>query len=372
MHPFFPLLVLTLIIFVALSHPTSIAYAFQCHPLQRTYKNARHCLRSLSSARPSTASDADAATTTTSPLISVQECLDLFHTSEGQQQGRVKFVDASWYHKGDRSGRDEFEQGPRIAGSCYLDLSDLSDHDHPVERMLPSSKTFAAAMDAWGIQPDHHVILYGKAGAVFVPRVWFMFSLFGHANTSLMQGTLEDWIEMGGPIEERAVKTIRVADLQLDHDDYDPSEPTKTSYSYPVRSIPTNRVVSLGDMREVVSPEGPVDKTIVVDARGSSFSKGYIPGSINIPYSSLLDPNNTGRFRPRSELEKIFLDAGVHPKGMINSRIICTCNSGVSACSLYLALRECGVPESALEVYDGSWQEYKLYPELPKVLPVVG
>jgi hypothetical protein len=26
-------------------------------------------------------------------------------------------------------------------------------------------------------------------------------------------------------------------------------------------------------------------------------------------------------------------------------------------------------PESVLEVYDGSWQEYKLYPELPKVLP---
>lgn len=334
--------------------------------------------------RSDDASESTSSTSSTSversPFLSVRECLALHRNDDDDN---VKFVDASWYHRGARDGRAEFERGPRIAGAVHFDLSDVRDHRHPVPRMLPTPRVFAAAVDALDVTPDHHhVILYGRAGAVFVPRVWFTFAvLMGHPQTSIMRGTLEDWMEAGGPVEVHPVETMRVADLALDDDD---DATTSESSSYPVRPVPSSdRVASLEDIQSLITPDGDNNNTLLVDARGSSFAKGYIPGSINIPYASLLDPQNTGRFRSRPELERIFRNAGVPLEDLIRQRddydssssssrhrrivIICTCNSGVSACSLYLALRECDVPEDALRVYDGSWQEYRRYPHLPKV-----
>lgn len=387
-----PFLLSILIILVTFPQSSSVAYAFQHRLFPANGKtndgHSNHFIRSTRFACFTTATTSDdegtIRTAAASPFISVRECIDLFHKDDGGGQrngddgdgrggGSIKFVDASWYHKGERDGRDEYERGPRITGStCHLDLSDLCDRAHSVKHMLPSSAMFAVAMDAWNIRRNDHVILYGRAngGTAFLPRAWFIFALFGHVKTSIMQGTLDDWIAMGGPIEEHVVQTVRISDLYS----ISSSLTSQNTTNYPIRSsIQSNRVATLEDMRKLISPRGPIDDTIILDARGSSFSNGYIPGSINIPYSSLLDAKESGRyFRPRDELEQIFENVGIHLNDntmMIPSRIICTCNSGVSACCLYLALRECGVPESVLQVYDGSWQEYTLYPDLPKVIP---
>lgn len=347
----------------------------------------------------------------TSPFLSVEECLELFQTTQASRdtldssssnsgKNRVKFVDASWYHKGDRNGRDEFEQGPRIPGSQYFDLDDICAQQQPPldddnqddssvrlpPRMLPSGRVFAATMDRMGITANDHVVVYGKAGAYFTPRVWFTLGVaFGHAQTSLMQGTLEDWTAMGGPIETDQVTTFRLADLDMENQ--------SPSSSYPVRSIPDGRVTSLDDIANIVMAPEKDDrtdddgsnptKTVLVDARGSSFAKkGHMPGAIHVPYASLVESDNSCRFKSREELRQILNDAGVPlpspseagPEEENSSeeslpKIVCTCGTGVSACSLYLALRECGAPESRLSVYDGSWQEYKRYPHLPKVIP---
>jgi thiosulfate/3-mercaptopyruvate sulfurtransferase len=104
-------------------------------------------------------------------------------------------------------------------------------------------------------------------------------------------------------------------------------------------------------MKEIVQSNilNENSKTILLDARGSSFAKGHMPTALNIPYSTLsLDSQtNTMSFKPINELKDIF-QAKTAEMVTINSddnnndrpTVIITCGTGVSIFSLYLALLE--------------------------------
>ena len=105
------------------------------------------------------------------------------------------------------------------------------------------------------------------------------------------------------------------------------------------------------------------NKTLIIDARPKnrflgledeprkSLKKGNIPGSINIPFTSLVDKK--GRFLRKSILKKKF-------EKQVNfsyiEEIICTCGSGVTACNIIFGLNLLGVQN--LKLYDGSWAQW--------------
>lgn len=78
--------------------------------------------------------------------------------------------------------------------------------------------------------------------------------------------------------------------------------------------------------------------------------KGHIPGSINVPFASVIAPD--GRLKSEGELKAVFDKAGVD----LSKPIINTCGSGVTAAILALAQSLVGHDDSA--VYDGSWSEW--------------
>ena len=80
---------------------------------------------------------------------------------------------------------------------------------------------------------------------------------------------------------------------------------------------------------------------------------GHIPGSINIPFPELLDPE-TKAFLSPEELHKVFDQKGVDPA----KPIISSCGTGVTAALLDTALKEVGYERERRRVYDGSWTEW--------------
>jgi thiosulfate/3-mercaptopyruvate sulfurtransferase len=80
---------------------------------------------------------------------------------------------------------------------------------------------------------------------------------------------------------------------------------------------------------------------------------GHIPGSRNVPFDTLFDPE-TGAMKPRDELQRAFREAGIATE----RPIVTTCGSGVSAGVLTLALYRLGV--RGIGLYDGSWAEWGL------------
>lgn len=331
-----------------------------------------------------------------SSWLSLEECLKIHQGREDEEasgEERFKFVEASWYHKGDRNGRDDFERGPRISGSVYFDLHDIAScpKETGLSHMLPTPCLLEAWYSSASIHPHQHVIIYGRdKDSVFLPRVWFTFQAMGHAGkVSIMAGSLLDWIAVGGQTDTEPVKVMRAKDLAPLGDNGDGKKSSASNSSYQIAKPATN-VVNLQDMKEAVRQQsnGKADNnnsnTILLDARGSSYAKGYMPGAINIPYASLMaEPANEKdaeslpaisrqpRFKSREELLAIFKQkCSVEDVAELNDkRIICTCGTGVSACSLFLALKECGRTNmDETFVYDGSWEEWKSFAELPKII----
>lgn len=220
-------------------------------------------------------------------------------------------------------------------------------------------KIFAAAMDEYGIKNQDHVIITARESVYFTPRTWFLFKTFGHdpSKIHLMQGSLEQWIEIGGEVETEAVIVPTFQDLELEED-----------YNYKVLEVPTN----VCDMEEVLgattnNDRKDSDTVFLLDSRGSSFAKGHIPGAIHLPYSNWVLPGNTLTWKSVDDLRGIFADAGVDP--LTQNKIISSCGSGVSACHTLLALELCGRdlrPPNKTKIYDGSWSEWSKNSTTPK------
>jgi len=54
-------------------------------------------------------------------LISIPDAIAL-----SSDNSNVKFIDGSWWLGGERNGRTEFENGPRITNARFLDIDDIS------------------------------------------------------------------------------------------------------------------------------------------------------------------------------------------------------------------------------------------------------
>jgi thiosulfate/3-mercaptopyruvate sulfurtransferase len=193
-----------------------------------------------------------------------------------------------------------------------------------------------------------------------------------------MQGSLEDWILKGGDTDHHEVKVPKAKDIlkKLNQTIGDQAALSSTfaykanknpSYIYTIEDILQKiNNQSYFSMRE--KNDNEIDY-VIIDSRGSSFIKGSIPTSINVPYNVFTEPHNSLIFKKKEELVDLFHDAGVDP--FTKKTIVCSCNSGVSACTLFLALELCGrnVDVDSIYMYDGSWSEYGKEKATPKIKP---
>lgn len=353
----------SLLVTISYNMMVTLGFCRSAHFVRAFVPNAIHRASNSQSLRDSSRGVArfgSASATTnggsgTNNLVSVEESLEAFKSGGDN----IVFVDGSFYHKGERNGRTEFEAGPRLPGAKFMDMLDISTskdlypelNPQGLYAMLPPKDLFAATMDAFDIKNSDRVIIYGREGTTFTPRTWFLFRTMGHENVQLMQGSLEDWKTAGGPVDENPTTVLPAKDL-------DTSQPLTYKAQDPFD------VVDMDYMLKIVQKEG---EATIVDPRGSSFAKkGYMPGAIHLPYSSLVEPDNKLKLKSSAELEKLFEAAGVDIQS--EKPIVCSCGSGVSVCHVYLALQECGRKGDTV-IYDGSWNEWSQNLDAPKVVP---
>jgi len=169
-------------------------------------------------------------------LLSIEECLDLYNNNTNT---KIKFIDATWFHKGVRNGRQEFIDGPRITDAVYWDISDIStngelfpsDNPKKLKNVFPPEWLVGAALEKMGIiekindDDDNNnkkknnnatkstntiLVVYGRDGTLFAPRVWYTLKKYycGGGSVKLLQGSLEEWTAQGGPVDFAPLATV--------------------------------------------------------------------------------------------------------------------------------------------------------------------
>ena len=342
-----------------------------------------------------------------SGLVTIHEALTAYHHGTNSWGGKNVFIDGSWHMPtSPRNARLEYTKGPRIPGALYFDIDDISSPstNNNLPHMKPTSRLFASVMDIMGICPNDTIYIYATPGCVFVHRTYWTFAYTGYYDPSkvkLIQGSLDEWRQFNGPIdyEEIIINShddddtdgVIVVDKrlflvnELDTSITPKYIPWKSDGNCDRSVSDRNNVLAVVLNKKGSTTTNDVDNnnkkssaTIIVDARSSGrfygtepeprpgLRGGHIPGSINVPFVTLLDPNDVTKFRPIMEVRSIFIDAGIHEveenpdtanKGEV--KVICSCGSGVTAATLAVGLVESGLRNiEDVSIYDGSWIDW--------------
>ncbi len=243
------------------------------------------------------------------------------------QQGRTAYI--------------EF-QSKHIPSAQFFDIDKIADQNSSLPHMLPSADFFEEKVGQLGINNDTMVIVYDNNSFMASARAWWTFRVFGHYKVAVLDGGLKAWLREKRPI---------------DSDYKSASEQTFNAY------LDTSLVRNMEQMKNLVATK----ECIIIDARSANrftgseaeprpgLKSGHIPGSYNIPYSTLLDAQ-TGHLKSVEQLKPILDQANIKP----GSPIVTTCGSGVTASILTLALYQLG--NKKVPVYDGSWSEWGAAP----------
>ena len=232
-----------------------------------------------------------------------------------------------------------------IPGADFLDLQgELSATDTRLKFTMPSAEHLASAFGRHGLGDGSRVVLYSIGSMMWATRVWWMLRALGFDTAAVLDGGFDRWEAEGRAIEPGDPKG------------YPPA--TFTPRPRPGRFVDKTAVrAAIGDPR-----------TVTVNALGPQFHRGLepsrygrpgrVPGSVNVPAASLVDPA-TKRFVSPADALARFAEAGVGK----DQRVIAYCGGGISATIDLFLLHQLGFDD--LTLYDGSMGEWAKDQSLP-------
>jgi thiosulfate/3-mercaptopyruvate sulfurtransferase len=162
---------------------------------------------------------------------------------------------------------------------------------------------------------------------------------FGHNDVYVLDGGLDKWLAEERPTSQAFPKiqpgtfeaTVR-SDMFLEYEAF--------------KAVKDDDDVVLLDAR----PPG------VYAGQGPWIRNGHIPGAVNLPWTSLMDPDNTRLLKPEDEVVEIVESVGATGDKMI----ICSCGTGREATNEYVLFKHY-LNYPRVKLYEGSFTEWSSY-----------
>lgn len=239
-----------------------------------------------------------------------------------------------------------------VPGAVYMSEGLLRSWNHGLPGAYVPADAFQAVARCVGIRSDQPVVVYTGVGPFKkwgdgLEQTMLAYSLarFGHRNVFVLDGGIDTWKKEGRPLSQTFPK-VRPSDFRARvHEEF------FVEYNE-FRSVKDDPDVLLLDARPAAVYEG----------QGPWPKPGHIPGAVNLPWASLMDPENTRLLRPDDAIHALVTAAGATPE----KTIVCSCGTGREATSEFI-LFKWYLEYPNVRIYEGSFTEWTSYPANPTV-----
>ncbi|MGZ5383756.1 MAG: sulfurtransferase [Acidimicrobiia bacterium] len=206
-------------------------------------------------------------------------------------------------------------------------------------------RSFAALLSAKGIRRDQTIVFYGDNFNWWAAYALWVFTLFGHADTRLLDGGRQKWIA-----EDRPITTEVPARLPTEY-------PVVERRDAPIRAFRTDvdaHLVAGLPLVDVRSPEEFSGELLHMAnyPQEGALRGGHIPGAQNVPWKEAA--NDDGTFKTAEELRAIYHDR----IGLADEdEIVTYCRIGERSSHTWFVLKYL-LGHQKVRNYDGSWTEW--------------
>ena len=274
----------------------------------------------------------------------------------------LRILDGSWHlPAAGRNAKGEFNR-ERIPGAQFFDIDEIADTDSDLPHMVPGEALFELWMNEFGIGNDSQVVVYDASGLFSAPRVRWLLRHMGLSKVAVLDGGFPKWKAERRPIQygPQSVRGLIQPDPEQENEDPNPeNDAPRVGIAAVFKALKRPEMVS---GKSDVERACAVHDAQILDARPAvrftgeapeprpSLRLGHMPGAINVPFTSLLNPDQT--LKNSNELQAVLENAGFD----FGEAAITSCGSGVAAAIISLALEVLGHERHSL--YDGSWSEW--------------
>ncbi len=177
-----------------------------------------------------------------------------------------------------RSGVDSFEKNGHIPGARFADLfTQFSDPNTALPFTRPQIAHFEASAGRLGITADSQIVVYDNLANQWAARLWWVFRSFGHRNISVLNGGLRKYAKEGHPLERKLSPYLQTEYV------------VSRARQFEVTRDDILRIVHGDLFARLVCFLQPDDYAGTTSVRPRA---GHIPGSVNLPFSDLVNTND--------------------------------------------------------------------------------
>jgi thiosulfate/3-mercaptopyruvate sulfurtransferase len=235
---------------------------------------------------------------------------------------------------------EDFVTG-HLPGAVHFDLFGLSLVDTSDAPLKAFMHMIHHIFELRGISESKEVVAYENHSGMRAARALWFLDYLGHPNARLLDGGMQAWKAAGFATAKEAIAP-KAASFKINE-----RRDVLATAQDVVQSL-NKKETAILDTRSRPEYVG----TQIRAARG-----GAIPGAIHIEWTDNLD--DSGRFKPATELQAMYSRAGITP----DKEVISYCQGGYRSAHSYVALRLIEFPR--IRNYIGSWKEWGDRTDLP-------
>lgn len=236
-----------------------------------------------------------------------------------------------------------YSQG-HIPGAYEVDWTrDLND---PLRRDYLDKAGFEKLLSRLGATKESTIVLYGDKNNWWATYTLWVFELFGHTNTVILDGGRIKWQKEGRDLS-REIPAAKNSGYV--------AQPRDDSTQRVFRDEVLKHVAAEGKLIDVRSPEEFNGTRLHMEAypNEGALRGGHIPRAKSVPWAKAIRPED-GTFKPVDELKAIYQgEADVQPE----DNLVVYCRIGERSSHTWFVLKYL-LGFKTVRNYDGSWTEW--------------